>query len=76
MAEHVKTLSGKVPKLAAALAGKAEPQKTIKGGWVEKAALRLAQDVAKIDGPLVQRAVELVVRAVERERRSGSRELC
>jgi ATP-dependent helicase/nuclease subunit A len=60
MAGFVKELSAKVPKLAPALAGKAEPQKTIKGGWTEKAALRLAQDVAKIDGPLVQRAVELV----------------
>jgi ATP-dependent helicase/nuclease subunit A len=60
MAEHVKSLSAKVPKLAAALAGKAEPQKTIKGGFIEKAALRLAQDIAKIDEPLVRRAVELV----------------
>jgi ATP-dependent helicase/nuclease subunit A len=60
MADHVKTLSVKVPKLAAALAGKAEPQKTIKGGFIEKAALRLAQDIAKIDEPLIRRAVELV----------------
>ncbi len=60
LAGYVKELSAKVPKLAAALAGKAEPQKTIKGGLVEKAALRLAQDVAKLDEPLVRRAVELI----------------
>jgi ATP-dependent helicase/nuclease subunit A len=59
MAAYVKELSAKVPKLAPALAGKAEPQKTIKGGFIEKAALRLAQDVAKVDDPLMRRAVEL-----------------
>jgi ATP-dependent helicase/nuclease subunit A len=60
LAGYVKDLSAKVPKLAAALAGKAEPQKTIKGGFVEKAALRLAQDLAKVDEPLVRRSIELI----------------
>jgi ATP-dependent helicase/nuclease subunit A len=60
MADYVKELSAKVPKLAPALARQAEPQKTIKGGFLEKAALRLAHDIAKIDEPLVRRAVELM----------------
>ncbi len=59
-ADYVKELSAKVPKLAAALARKAEPQKTIKGGPVEQAALRLAKDLARVDEPLVRRALELV----------------
>lgn len=59
LAELVKEFSKKVPKLAPALEGKAEPQKTIKGGPVEKAALRLAQDIAKVDDRLVGRALSL-----------------
>src|SRR5205823_8191105 len=49
----------KVPKLKAALERKAEPQKTIKGE-VEGKALRLAKDIAKIDEPLIERALALV----------------
>src|SRR5213078_3611669 len=60
MAASVKELSAKVPKLAAALAGNAQHQKTMKGGFLEKAALRLAHDSVKIGEPLVRRAVELV----------------
>jgi ATP-dependent helicase/nuclease subunit A len=59
LARYVEVLSQKVPKLAPALRGEAEPQKSIKGGAVEKAALRLAQDVARIDEELVARALEL-----------------
>jgi ATP-dependent helicase/nuclease subunit A len=59
LATFVKEFAARVPKLAPALTGKAEPQKTIKGE-VEKRALKLAQDIAKIDEPLTRRAVELV----------------
>jgi ATP-dependent helicase/nuclease subunit A len=60
LAEYVKHHAAKVPKLAPALAGKAPPQKTIKGGPVEKAALKLAQDVARLDDPLISKAIGLV----------------
>lgn len=59
LAEYVAHYAAKVPKLAAALAGKAEPQKTIKGA-VENTALRLAKDVARIDEALIDKALGLV----------------
>lgn len=61
LAEAVKELSARVPKLAPALARKAAPQKTIKG-VVEGTALRLAKDVAKLDEELIAKAVGLVDR--------------
>lgn len=59
LATYVQEFGAKVPRLKAALEGKAEPQKTIKGA-AENVALRLAKDVAKLDEPLIRRAIELV----------------
>jgi len=59
LATYVKELGAKVPKLKAALEGKAEPQKTIKGA-VEGIALKVAKDVAKLDEKLIAKAVALV----------------
>lgn len=60
LAAYAREFAARVPKLAPALEGKAIPQKTIKGGAAEQAALRLAKDVARIDGALIGRAVELM----------------
>ncbi len=59
LAGFVTELSAKVPKLAASLRQEKEPQKTIKGGPVEQAALKLSHDVARIDEGLVEQAVRL-----------------
>src|SRR5579859_5557535 len=59
LAGYVNEFSAKVPKLAAALGGKAAPQKTIRGA-VENAALKLAKDVARLEEGLVAQAVDLV----------------
>ncbi|HLY10858.1 MAG TPA: UvrD-helicase domain-containing protein [Planctomycetota bacterium] len=59
LAGYVTEFSAKVPKLAGALAGKAEPQKSIKGA-VEGVALKLAKDVAKLDESLIAKAVGLI----------------
>jgi ATP-dependent helicase/nuclease subunit A len=61
LAEFVKELTPKFPKIAAALAGKDKAKNAPgKAAALEKHAHKLAGDVVQIDEPLVARAVELV----------------
>ncbi|HVR85363.1 MAG TPA: UvrD-helicase domain-containing protein, partial [Planctomycetota bacterium] len=59
LAAFVKEYSARVPKLATALAGKAEPQKSIKGA-IEGVALKLAKDVERLNEGLIDKAIGLV----------------